>query len=129
MDNCLALSTAAAFVPRGAFGTLDEQQMTAFVSAIRMCIGRPAALMTSSNDLFGDPLPHPVVKNKIFAPEFVDQPLFPDRIGIVDDPALKVINIPEPLMQQPGAGFLAPDTACAVHNDRAFLLVLQQFGR
>lgn len=125
VDNCLAISTTAAFIVDGTFLTLDEQQVTAFITAIGMRIGGSAALMTSSDDLPADPLSHPVVKDKIFAPELVVQPLFPDCISIMNDPAFEMVDIREPLVQQPGAGFLTPDPSGAVHNDRVFLLVLQ----
>jgi|SRR5580692_6206246 hypothetical protein len=128
MNNRLAFTTAAAFISDGTRIALNKQQVTGSITAIRMRIGRPATLMANGNDLPGDSLAHPAVKDKILAPELVDQPLLPDRVGIVDDPTLEMVDIREPLVQQPGAGFLATDPAGAVHDDGTFLLIFQHLG-
>ena len=124
MHNRLAISTATAVIAGSAFDTLDEQQVTGLITAIGMRIGRAAALVTDRYNLAGYPLSHAIIKDEILAPELVDQPLFPDRIRIVNDPAFEMIDIRKPLMQQPGAGLFTPDATGAVHNYRAAFFIL-----
>jgi len=95
----LADVTATAFIAGSTFRALDEQQMTAFIAAIGVGIGRAAALMTAGDDLAADAFAKAVVEYEILSFKFIFQPLFPDGIGIVDNAAFEMINVCKSLMQ------------------------------
>src|SRR2546423_2526269 len=98
-DGLQAGFAAAAFVPGGAAGALDEQQVTAFITAVGMCVGRQAALVTAGNDLLADAFPQAVVKYEILPLELVFQPLFLYGIGVMDDASFQVKDIIKSFMQ------------------------------
>src|SRR5579859_6422820 len=120
---------AAPFIPGCTVVALDEQEMACFIPAIGMGIGRAPALMATGDDLRADALPEPVVEYKVLALEFVLQPLVLYRICIMNDPALQVIYMLEPLMKQVGAGLLAPDASRTVHDDILVFVVLHHIRR
>ena len=66
MQELLALSRAAFFVLCSAVRALNEEQVTGFVAAIGMRIAACAALVTVADDLVGDALAQPLVKDEIF---------------------------------------------------------------
>src|SRR5258705_1071512 len=111
MGGLLAGFAATAFIPGSAVGTLDKQEVTAFVTAVGMCVGRPAALVTTGNDLLADAFPQAVVEDEILPPELVFQPFFLYGIGVMDDASFQVKDIVKPFMQEIGAGFFTADAS------------------
>ena len=70
--------------------------MTAIIFTVGMRIGRLAALMAFGNNILCDPLPQPVVKNKILTDEFTFQSFLLCLAGIIDDPTFQVKYILNP---------------------------------
>src|SRR5882757_11386133 len=93
----------------GAGRTLNEQQMTGFIPAIGVGIGRLAALMATGNDLFGDALAQAIVEYKVLSFEFIFQPLLFYGIRIMDNSPFQVKYIFKALVQEEGAGLFATD--------------------
>src|SRR4051812_9186169 len=90
--------------------------MTSVVVAISMHIAGLAALVTSADHFIADPFSQPVVENKILSFEFICKMLFLHFVGVLNDTAFKMENIFETIMKHISAGFLATDTACAIHD-------------
>src|SRR6186713_226992 len=129
VSDILAFRAAAAFESGGAVRALDEEEVTAFIPAVGMGIGRLAALVTGGNDLSTDPFAQPVIEDEILSFKFIFQSFLLYGICIVDDAAFQVKDVGKALVQQVGAGFFATDAPCTVHDDIAVLISLQHVGR
>ena len=93
MNKVLALPAAAAFISFPAFPALNKQQVAGFIGAVHMSICRLTTLVAFGNDLFSDPLPQPVVENKILSVEFSWQLFLLYLIGIINNAAFEVLYL------------------------------------
>ncbi len=84
--------------------------MAAIVQAVSMGVARRAALMTVRDNVIGDPLAHPLIKDKVFTNE-AHQPLLAGATGVLDDATLDVPDLIEAVMLHPGAGFFTANAA------------------
>ena len=109
MYRLLANRAATPLIGSRTVRTLDKQQVTALIPAIRMGVCRLTALVTTGDDLPADPFPKTIVKDKVLAPELVLQPLLLHLIGIIDDSPFQVEDIVKALVKQVSAGLLATD--------------------
>src|SRR5690349_20232402 len=91
--------------------------MTGFISAVNMSISRLSTLMTASNDLFGDTLPQPVIKNKVLALKLQLQSFFLCLVGIIDNATFQVKHIFKSLVQHVSTSLFTPDTPGTIHNN------------
>jgi hypothetical protein len=93
--------TAAVFHLSLASLTLNEEQVAGVVYAIGMGIGRVSALVANRNDVRGDAFAAAFVKNKVFADEFVFDPLFFAVVGVFDDATFELVNICKTAVLEP----------------------------
>ena len=101
--------------------------MAAIVQAVSMGVARRAALMTVRDNVIGDPLAHPFIKDKVFANETHRQPLLTGATGVLDDATLDVPDLIEAVMLHPGAGFFTANAAGAIHDNFLVFMVLHHF--
>ena len=71
MDKILAFLAAAIFIFFPAIIALNKQKVTGVIYAVYVGIGRFTTLVTIGNDLIGDPLSQPLIKDKILSMKFV----------------------------------------------------------
>lgn len=62
-----------------------------------MGVARRAALMTVRDNVIGDPLAHPLIKDKVFANEAHRQPLLAGATGVLDDATSMCQTLLKPL--------------------------------
>ena len=101
--------------------------MAAIVQAVSMGVARRAALMTVRDNVIGDPLAHPLIKDKVFTNEAHRQPLLAGATGVLDDATLDVPDLIEAVMLHPGAGFFTANAAGAIHDNFLVFMVLHHF--
>src|SRR5690554_1561308 len=100
--------------------------MTRFIGTVHMGITRISTLMAMGNNIIGDPLPAPMVKNKIFAQKFVLQLLILHLSGIFYNAPFQLVYLFKSLMLIIGAGLFASDTPGTVHHQFFILLMVGQ---
>src|SRR5438067_2334330 len=106
-----AFHAAAAFKLLSAVGALNEEQVTAFIPAVGMIVGRGAALVAAGDHVAGNPLAEALIEDEILADEFQRQMLLARAARIFDDASLELEDIPKTVMKQVCAGLFAPDAA------------------
>jgi hypothetical protein len=84
------------------------------VCAVAMRVAFFAALMTMADDFFRNLLGKTIVKNKIFASEFIFQSFFLNSVDVLDNSAFEMKNFGKTLMQKIRARLFAADSARAV---------------
>ena len=84
MDKILAVLAAASLKFCFAFITLNKEQVAGIVHAVDMCIGRFAALMTMSDDLFCNTFAQPLIEHKILSVKLIVESLFFYLVYIID---------------------------------------------
>ena len=129
LEYRIAFIAAAAVVLRGTVFALDEQQVTAVVLAVGMCIAGFAALVAVADDIVCNAFAEALIKYKVLAFEFVGDALLAGFVGIFDDTAFEVIYVLKTVVEQVCRCFLAADTAGAVHHDVLVLLIFQHVYR
>ena len=98
MDGLLASGAAAALVLGGTGFTLYKKEVTSFIPAVGMCIGRLTTLVTAGDDIIRDTFSQPVIKYKIFSFEFIRKFFFLYHISILYDTTLEVKHILKAIM-------------------------------
>src|SRR5438045_3687574 len=98
--------------------------MATTVGTIGVVICRFTTLVTFGNNIFRDPLPQPVIKNKVFTNELAFQSKFLCLSCIVDNPSFQVKYIFETIVQHKSGCFFATNAAGAIHDDVLVLVLL-----
>src|SRR5690606_2428991 len=83
------------------------------------------ALMAMTDDLLSYFFSKAAIKNKILSQEFIGQMILFYFIGILYNTAFQVKYIFKSIVQHISAGFLAPDTSGAIHDDVLILLFFE----
>ena len=123
-----ALHRATLFVSGCTFSTLDEEQVTTVVGTVGMGVAGFAALVATGDDLSVDGLTHSSIEDEVFTDKIGLETELPDVPGILQDPAVQLVHIPESVVLQIGAGLFAADASRAIKQQFGILLLLQQVG-
>ena len=102
--------------------------MTTVVGAVGMGIAGFAALVATGDDLSVDGLAHSSIEDEVFPDEIGLETELTDVPGILQDPAVQLVHIPESVVFQIGTCLFAANAACAVKQQFGILLLLQQVG-
>lgn len=98
----LTLRAAATIVFFRTGLALDEEQVAGVIGAIYMGVGWFSTLMASCYNVFGHPLPQPLIENEVLTNEPVFEALFPYLSYIVNNSSFEVKHVFKPVMQHPG---------------------------
>lgn len=101
----------------GAFFTLDEEDVASFVGAIELSVRGFTTLVAVGDDVLADAFTQALVEDEVFAEVFILQAQCFALAGILNDASVYHADVLEATVEVISTGFLATDTAGAVHHD------------